>query len=109
MAKGHPINPGYKAGDNWSTCRRCGFERRVSELSEEWNGLKVCTDTCYEIRHPQDFLRAQQEQIVADHTGFEDSTSTVADSDAATAIAASQAAAPAGCFTVPSGDNDNDL
>ena len=31
---------------------RCGFEYKLLELKEEWNGLKVCPN-CYEPKHPQ--------------------------------------------------------
>tara|TARA_R100000773_G_scaffold7134_1_gene7225 strand:- start:84 stop:425 length:342 start_codon:yes stop_codon:yes gene_type:complete len=33
-------------------CDRCGFEYKLLELREEWNGLKVC-NSCYEPKHPQ--------------------------------------------------------
>ena len=33
-------------------CDRCGFEYKLLELREEWNGLKVCPN-CYEPKHPQ--------------------------------------------------------
>jgi hypothetical protein len=33
-------------------CDRCGFEYKLLELKEEWNGLKVCSN-CYEPKHPQ--------------------------------------------------------
>ena len=33
-------------------CDRCGFEYKLLELKEEWNGLKVCPN-CYEPKHPQ--------------------------------------------------------
>tara|TARA_Y100001970_G_scaffold43923_1_gene54846 strand:- start:2153 stop:2959 length:807 start_codon:yes stop_codon:yes gene_type:complete len=33
-------------------CDRCGFEYKLLELKEEWNGLKVC-NSCYEPKHPQ--------------------------------------------------------
>jgi len=33
-------------------CDRCGFEYKLSQLREEWNGLKTCRD-CFEPKHPQ--------------------------------------------------------
>lgn len=30
----------------WGECQRCGFKRRVSSLVKEWDGLRVCRDTC---------------------------------------------------------------
>lgn len=38
-------------------CDRCGWKRWNYELRKEWNGLMVCRDTCWEPRHPQDFVR----------------------------------------------------
>lgn len=38
-------------------CDRCGFKKRNYELRKEWTGLLVCRDTCWEPRHPQDFVR----------------------------------------------------
>lgn len=37
-------------------CDRCGRKFKNVDLKEEWNGLIVCR-TCYEPRHPQDFLK----------------------------------------------------
>ena len=33
-------------------CDRCGFEYKLNELKEEWNGAKTCP-SCYENKHPQ--------------------------------------------------------
>lgn len=30
----------------WGLCMRCGFKRRLTDLCKEWNGLRVCKDTC---------------------------------------------------------------
>lgn len=106
MAKGHGVNPGYKPGHNWDTCDRCGFERRATDLTEEWNGLTVCKDTCFEPRHPMDFLRVTEEQIVPDLVGTKEGYDTSSDSTAAAAMAANRTGPD---HTIPSGDNDNDL
>ena len=37
-------------------CDRCGFKFKNVDLKKEWNGLMTCKD-CWEVRHPQDFLR----------------------------------------------------
>ena len=74
MAKGHGMTPGYRPGDNWDTCDRCDFERRSSELRREWTGLNVCADTCWEPRHPQEFIRIRPERIVPDSPGTSSDT-----------------------------------
>jgi hypothetical protein len=30
----------------WGECARCGFKRRLDQLTKEWTGLRVCADTC---------------------------------------------------------------
>lgn len=40
-------------------CDRCGFKKWNSELREEWTGLMVCRSTCWEARHPQDFVKGK--------------------------------------------------
>lgn len=46
----------YKHGDYNVICDRCGFKYKASETKLEWTGFLVCR-TCYEERHPQDFVR----------------------------------------------------
>lgn len=38
-------------------CNFCGFKFKASELQRHWTGVYVCR-TCFEIRQPQDFVRA---------------------------------------------------
>lgn len=33
----------------WGVCQRCGFKRRVNQLSKEWTGLRVCAE-CFDPR-----------------------------------------------------------
>lgn len=63
--KGVTLNPGYISGSHWADCDRCDSQFRAEDLKLEWNGLWVC-DSCFETRHPQDFLRATEEKIAAD-------------------------------------------
>lgn len=49
----------YKPGDYNRICDRCGLKKKASETQEEWNGLIVCSDGCFEERHPQDFVRGR--------------------------------------------------
>ena len=52
----------YKAG-SWNVhCMRCGFKRKAEDIRKEWTGLLVCSDTCWEPRHPQDFLRGVEDK-----------------------------------------------
>lgn len=49
----------YAPGDFNRLCDRCGFKRKASDTAEEWNGLIVCADGCFETRHSQDFVRGR--------------------------------------------------
>lgn len=49
--------PSYEAGKWKVLCDRCGFTYKSDELKQEWTGLMVC-DSCWEARHPVDFIKA---------------------------------------------------
>jgi len=42
-------------------CDRCGEKRKASDLKKTWDGYYVCPESCWEIRHPQDFLRGEKD------------------------------------------------
>jgi len=43
----------YKSGDYLVICDICGFRRYASECQLNWKKQFVCSDTCYEEKHPQ--------------------------------------------------------
>lgn len=57
----HSLNPGYKPGEWWVECQRCGLEYRQSKMKKEWTGYIVCDD-CFETQHPQEFVRATEDK-----------------------------------------------
>ena len=64
----------YIPGEFYRTCDRCGRKVRQSSTAKEWTGLIVCRVGCFEVRHPQDFVRGRRDrQRVNDprpeHTG----------------------------------------
>lgn len=59
-----PKNAGYRPGDHWAICDRCGAAYRQSNLRPEWNGLIVCK-YCWEPRHAQDFVRGREDNQAA--------------------------------------------
>lgn len=66
----HSSNPGYKAGDNWVTCDICGMDIYASDsktLDDGQGKLIVCPED-WNVRHPQDFVRARKDKIAADIT-----------------------------------------
>ena len=53
----------WLSSGNWNAlCDSCGRKFKASSLRQRWDGLMVCKED-YEVRHPQDFLRVQREQI----------------------------------------------
>lgn len=59
----HTRNPGYEPGNHWVVCDRCGFDYRAEDVIEEWTGAVVCRQKCWEPRHPQDFVRAVEDDM----------------------------------------------
>jgi len=57
-------NPGYVAGRHWVACDVCGFVVSNEDARERWDGAIVCPED-WEPRHPQDFVRARDEEIFA--------------------------------------------
>lgn len=54
----------YYVPGKWNAiCDRCGLKRKNDELKEEWTGLMVCADTCWEARHPSTLIQTPREQI----------------------------------------------
>lgn len=58
----HTANPGYKPGSWWVECSRCGLDYRAEDIKPEWTGAIVCK-SCWEPRHPQDFVRPRRDRI----------------------------------------------
>jgi len=48
----------FQSGDWNFTCDSCGQKKKASVGKLRWDGFRVCSD-CFEMRHPQDFLRAR--------------------------------------------------
>ena len=51
-------SPTYRSGDHKAICDVCGRIFKGSQLHKRWDGLMVCRSD-FEIRHPQDFVRAK--------------------------------------------------
>lgn len=51
----------YKKGDWAVICDKCGRNRYASECRYNWQNQFVCSDTCWEIRHPQDFVHGVED------------------------------------------------
>jgi len=52
------ISPGsYRKGDHRACCDICGQTFYASEMKMRWDNLFCCKED-WEIRHPQDFVRA---------------------------------------------------
>ena len=56
----------YKEGQHLLVCDICGFFFHSEKKRKMWNGL-IVDPRCYEIRHPQDYLRGRKDdQSVTD-------------------------------------------
>lgn len=42
-------------------CDQCGFKKKASDTTKQWDGLIVCRD-CADPRHPQDFVRGRRDR-----------------------------------------------
>jgi len=56
----------FKSGEYNAICDVCGFKRKASQVVARWDGLMVCAPSikvgCWEMRHPQDFIRPIPDQ-----------------------------------------------
>lgn len=52
----------HRVGDYLAVCDECGFAYYASEMRKRWDGAFV-DNGCFEIRHPQDFVRAKKDPI----------------------------------------------
>jgi len=56
----------YKHGQHLFVCDICGFVFHSEKKRIMWNGL-VVDPSCYEIRHPQDYVRGRQDEQAVDN------------------------------------------
>jgi len=52
----------YRSGDWNIICDVCSKKIKFSTAKKRWDGFLVCPDD-YEMRHPQDFVKARQDKI----------------------------------------------
>jgi hypothetical protein len=52
----------YIPGDFWRICDRCGLKVRQSKTRKTWDNLWTCAATCWEPRHPQDFVKGKADK-----------------------------------------------
>jgi len=94
------VTPGWELGKWLVICDRCGFKRLNTEVAEEpFTKLIVCKDTCWEPRHPQEFVRPRPDPQKVPFTRPEPADSFV-----------SVTYADTGADDIPAGtfDNSND-
>ena len=58
----------YISGQYNITCDVCSRKIKSGKARKRWDGFLVCSDTCFEQRHPQDFVRAKQDKIYVSDT-----------------------------------------
>ncbi len=52
----------YVSGQHNVTCDACSRKIKAGISKQRWDGFRVCP-SCFEERHPQDFVRARQDKI----------------------------------------------
>lgn len=52
----------YASGQFNVTCDICSKKIKSGIMKQRWDGFLVCP-SCFETRHPQDFVRARQDKI----------------------------------------------
>jgi hypothetical protein len=55
----------YKKGQWLAICDRCGFRYYSGDLSLEWTRA-MCCSSCWEERHPLDFVKAVPDEFATD-------------------------------------------
>lgn len=54
-------NTFFRAGSYYLICDICGQKYHKEQIRIRWDNMVTCP-TCFEMRHPQDFLRARQDR-----------------------------------------------
>lgn len=58
----------YYVSGSWNCiCDSCSIKVKASETKQRWDGLIVCRN-CFEMRQPQDFVKARQDKITVPFT-----------------------------------------
>ena len=52
----------YYSGRYFQTCDICGFKKFNTETRKNWKGQIVCSDTCYEVKHPQLMIKSRADR-----------------------------------------------
>lgn len=94
------MTPGWQLGKWLVICDRCGFKKTNDQVAKEpWTGLRVCKDTCWEPRHPQEFVRPRPDEQAVPFTRPEPTDQT-------TSVTYDQSGAH---HTKPSGTFNNEI
>lgn len=52
----------YRDGDYNAICDSCGYKYKFSSLKKRWDNIYCCYK-CFEIRHPQDYLKGIRDNM----------------------------------------------
>ena len=56
------VDNNYKSGAWWIICDSCSKKTKSDDAKKRWDGFLVCP-SCFEMRHPQDFVKTKQDKI----------------------------------------------
>lgn len=92
-----------KLGEHLTLCDRCSFKRYASQLIKTWDGFWVCGPTtgktCFETRHPQDFVRAKPDDQRVSFTRPQPTDTFRSVSVVAGSVGVQETTIPSGTFT----------
>ena len=57
----------YIPGQWWIICDVCSIKTKSAEAKQRWDGCIVCKN-CFEMRQPQDFVKARADKITVPFT-----------------------------------------
>ena len=57
----------YVPGQWWIICDVCSIKTKSAQAKQRWDGL-ICCPTCWEMRQPQDFVKARADKITVPFT-----------------------------------------
>ena len=92
----------FQMGKWLVVCDRCGFQRFNDEVQKTWDGHMVCSPstgkTCFETRHPQDFVRSKPDDTSVEFTRKAPAETFVTVDTIASSVGVQETTIPTGTF-----------
>lgn len=87
----------YASGERNALCDVCGVKYKSNQLKKRWDGFMVCSvGSCWEPRHPQDYIRGPRPEKAPAWTRPEPANSFVSVSYIAESVGLQETTIPSG-------------